>query len=113
MTTRWCAPGSRALLCGLIGIQVVGEAADGEEALALIRTHQPHVALLDIGMAKLNGLLAVVRVRQECPQTRVLILSMHANPAYVSRAGQRHVRLFAQRCRHCGVGGSRAGDRTG
>ncbi|MFN2226165.1 MAG: response regulator [Anaerolineae bacterium] len=78
--------GFRALLESLPGIQVVAEAGDGREALALIAEHQPHVVLMDIAMPGLNGLEAVGRVSEESPHVRVIILSMHANEEYVLRA---------------------------
>ncbi|MEM7534601.1 MAG: response regulator transcription factor [Chloroflexota bacterium] len=67
------------------GIVMVGQATDGYEALHLIRDCQPDVALLDVSLAKLNSLELIVRIRQECPTTRVLMLSMHNNISYVVR----------------------------
>ncbi len=52
----------------------------------MIRRHQPDVALLDIAMTGLNGLEVAARVAAECPQVRVMILSMHANEEYIARA---------------------------
>jgi DNA-binding NarL/FixJ family response regulator len=78
--------GIRALLHGLPGIEVVGEARDGREALELIKTQQPNVVLMDIAMPGMNGLEALGRFRKECPGVRVVILSMHATPEYVCRA---------------------------
>jgi DNA-binding NarL/FixJ family response regulator len=78
--------GFRTLLEALPGIQVVAEANDGREALELIAEHQPHVVLMDIAMPGLNGLEAASRISRECPQVRVIILSMHANEEYVLRA---------------------------
>ena len=78
--------GIHALLESMTGIQVVAEASDGHEALALIRTHQPDVVLMDIAMPDLNGLEATGRVVQEFPRVSVLILSMYANEEYVMQA---------------------------
>lgn len=78
--------GIRALLENLPGVEVVGEAGDGQEALRLIAQHQPDVVVMDIGMPKLNGLEAAARVARDHPQTRVIILSMHLNEEYVLRA---------------------------
>ncbi|MBI3330371.1 MAG: response regulator transcription factor [Nitrospinae bacterium] len=78
--------GIRALLENLAGIEVVGEAGDGYEALRLIALHQPDVVVMDIGMPKLNGLEATARVARDYPKTRVIILSMHLNEEYVLRA---------------------------
>jgi DNA-binding NarL/FixJ family response regulator len=78
--------GVRALLEKIPLGEVVGEAADGREALDLVAKHQPDILLLDIAMPKLNGLDAIARIRKESPETKVIILSMHANEEYVVRA---------------------------
>jgi DNA-binding NarL/FixJ family response regulator len=78
--------GIRALLEKLPGVEVVGEAGDGREALNLVRTHQPDVVLMDIAMPGLNGLEAVARVAKEFAEVRVIILSMHDNEEYYWRA---------------------------
>ena len=78
--------GIRALLEHIPGVEVVGEAADGIAALALIATSHPDVLLLDIAMRGLNGLDTAVRVATECPTVKVIILSMHANEEYVLQA---------------------------
>jgi DNA-binding NarL/FixJ family response regulator len=78
--------GIRSLVQALSGIQVVAEAGDGREALSLIETHQPDVALLDIAMPGLNGLEVAAQVADNFPYVRVMILSMHANEEYVLRA---------------------------
>ena len=78
--------GVRALLLEIPQVEVVGEAADGREVLALIAKLRPDLALLDIGMPGLNGLDAAERIRRESPSTRIVILSMHAGEGYVARA---------------------------
>ena len=78
--------GIRALLESIEGVQVVAESGDGRETLDLIARHLPDVALLDIGMPGLNGLEVLRRVAAVSSRTRVVILSMHAEPLYVSRA---------------------------
>jgi DNA-binding NarL/FixJ family response regulator len=78
--------GIRSLVQALPGIQVVAEAGDGREALSLIETHQPDVALLDIAMPGLNGLEVAAQVADNFPYVRVMILSMHATEEYVLRA---------------------------
>jgi DNA-binding NarL/FixJ family response regulator len=75
--------GIRSLLEKMAGVEVVAEAADGREALDLIKTHQPNMVLMDIAMAGLNGLDATARIVREFPNVRVIILSMHANEEYV------------------------------
>jgi DNA-binding NarL/FixJ family response regulator len=78
--------GLRSLLQGLTGVDVVGEAADGHEAVRLAETLHPDVVLLDVGMPGLNGLEAAGRLATVSPSTRVLILSMHNAEEYVLRA---------------------------
>src|SRR4051794_31847917 len=56
-------------------IEVVGEAADGEEALALVREHTPDVLLLDLYMPGLSGLGVLSRMRQDMPDVRVLVMT--------------------------------------
>lgn len=78
--------GIRALLEKLPGVEVVGEAANGREALELITREKPDLVLMDIGMPELNGLEAAPRIAREAPRTRVVILSMHADEKHVAQA---------------------------
>ena len=78
--------GIRALLQKLDNVQVVAEAGDGQEALRPIKKHQPDIALLDIAMPGLNGLDVDGRVASECPEVRVVLLSMHVSEEYVWQA---------------------------
>ncbi len=78
--------GIRGLLQGLPGVEVVGEAEDGPEALRLAESLRPDVVLLDIGMPGLNGLEVAGRLAALDPSIRVLILSMHTSEEYVLRA---------------------------
>lgn len=78
--------GLRALLERNPGVVVVAEAADGREALALIDKHRPDVVLMDIGMAGLNGMEAMLQAAQRHPQVRVIIVSMHKNEEYIVQA---------------------------
>lgn len=84
--------GLRALIAGFNGFSVVGEAADGREALQLARRLAPDIMLLDIAMPGLNGLDTLARLRGEAPHCRALVVSMHSGRAYVEaalRAGAR------------------------
>ena len=78
--------GIRALLEGLEGVTVVSEAGTGSEVLELARKHHPDVVLLDISMPGLGGLEASALLKQELPEVRVVMLSMHANEEYVLQA---------------------------
>jgi DNA-binding NarL/FixJ family response regulator len=68
------------------GMVVIGEAADGPEALRLAHEHQPQVAVLDIAMPQLNGLETARRLRETVPQTKTLLLTMHTDEPYVLAA---------------------------
>ena len=76
--------GFRALLQNLEGIEVIGEAANGREALQLVEKLKPDLVLMDVAMPELNGLEATARIVHDYPQVRVMILSMHANEEYCS-----------------------------
>ncbi len=78
--------GIRSLLESIDSVEVVADCGDGREALDLIDEHRPDVAVLDIGMPGLNGLEVARRAAQTSPQTRVIILSMYADPSYVRQA---------------------------
>ncbi|MDB6023727.1 MAG: Two component transcriptional regulator, LuxR family [Pedosphaera sp.] len=75
--------GIRSLLEKMPGVEVIGEAADGREALNLVKAHLPNIVLMDIAMAGLNGLEATARIVRDFSAVRVIILSMHANEEYV------------------------------
>lgn len=78
--------GFRNMLQKIDPVEVIAEAENGREALALIDRHRPDVVLMDIAMPTLNGLEAVTRATEDFPTVRVVILSMHANEEYVLRA---------------------------
>jgi two-component system response regulator NreC len=63
-------------------MEVVSEATDGHEALWKAREMNPDVALMDLTMPKIGGLQALEQLRQVCPHTRILVLTMHDDPAY-------------------------------
>lgn len=78
--------GIRALLQTMPGVEVVGEAVDGDAALSLAQQCLPDVVLMDIAMKGSNGLEATARLRALLPATRVVVLSMHATADYVEQA---------------------------
>ncbi|HVZ75292.1 MAG TPA: response regulator transcription factor [Polyangia bacterium] len=86
--------GIRALVSGVPGAQIVGEAGDGHAALALILEQRPDVALVDVSMPGLNGLDLAARLTRELPATRMVILSMHSSPAHVAQALRAGVRGY-------------------
>jgi two-component system response regulator NreC len=65
--------------------EVVAEASDGREAVRLAEQHRPDVAILDIAMPLLNGIEATRQITKRVPGTRVLVLSMHSDEAYVTQ----------------------------
>ena len=67
-------------------IEVVGEAQDGRQAVALVKKLRPAVVLMDIAMPLLNGLEATRQILKAVPATKVLILSAHSDDAYVKNA---------------------------
>lgn len=80
--------GIRALLAPIAGVQILAEAADGLQALDLVRALRPDLLVADISMPGLSGLDLTERVAATVPGTRTLILSMHADRAYALRALQ-------------------------
>ena len=66
-------------------LEIVGEAEDGRQAVALVKTLRPAVVLMDIAMPLLNGLEAARQVRKDFPDTKVLILSAHSHAAFVKQ----------------------------
>ena len=67
-------------------MEVVGEAQDGRQAVALVKKLHPAVVLMDIAMPQLNGLEATRQILKAVPATKVLILSAHSDDAYVNSA---------------------------
>jgi DNA-binding NarL/FixJ family response regulator len=78
--------GVRAVLATDDGIEVVAEAGDGHQAVALARAHRPRVALLDIRMPGLDGLAAADEIVTAAPATRVIMLTTFGQDDYVARA---------------------------
>ena len=78
--------GLRLLINGQPDMEVVGEAADGHEALRQARQANPNVLTLDLTMPGGGGLKALEGLRLACPQTRVLVLTMHEDPSYLRAA---------------------------
>jgi DNA-binding NarL/FixJ family response regulator len=78
--------GLRALLERDGEFEVVAEAADGNEAIDLAVLHKPDVIMLDVGMPRLSGPDAAQSISQKLPSTRIVMLSMHSDEAYVLRA---------------------------
>ncbi len=78
--------GLRAMLTGQRGLELVGEAANGLEALALCHRLQPNLALIDVRMPVQDGLATCRAIKGECPATSVILVTMHENPEYLLEA---------------------------
>lgn len=78
--------GIRMMTAAVKDVEVIGEAEDGEEGVALVKTLDPDVVLMDISMPGLDGLAATGRIRSMNGDAQVIIVSMHASPTLVRRA---------------------------
>ena len=74
------------LLSTMAGMEVVGAAADGAEALALVDQRQPDVVLMDLRMPGMDGIEATRRIHEEYPQTRVVVLTTYADDESIVHA---------------------------
>jgi two-component system response regulator NreC len=78
--------GLNSLLARQPDIQVVGQATDGRQAVALCVERRPDAVVMDIAMKGMNGLEATRRIQQDCPGSKVVILSMYSSQEYVYQA---------------------------
>src|SRR5579885_420421 len=78
--------GLRALLEKSEEVSVIGEAADGREAVRLAAELRPDIVVMDIAMPMLNGIDAAAQILNREPNTGIIILSMHADESYILRA---------------------------
>jgi len=86
--------GLRLLLEAQPDIKVVGDAANGWDAVRRVARLRPDVAILDIAMPELNGIEATQQIREVCPSTQVVILSMHSTSEHVFHALQAGARGY-------------------
>ena len=86
--------GLRLLLESVPQFQVVSDAADGRQAVALAEEQRPDVVVMDIAMPILNGLEAARQISAKLPQTAIVFLSMHSDEAYVSKALKAGARAY-------------------
>ena len=78
--------GLRMLVNAQADMEVVSEAPDGEKAVQTARETRPDVALLDLTMPRVGGMKALQEMARDCRETRVLVLTMHEDPAYLRSA---------------------------
>lgn len=78
--------GLRYLLEAQDGFSVIGEASDGRDAVKKVKRTKPEIVLMDIAMSEMNGIEAAEQICKQCPDTRVIILSMYASSEHIMRA---------------------------
>jgi DNA-binding NarL/FixJ family response regulator len=85
-------------LAALIGneqdMELIAEASNGREALALFRQHKPDITLMDLQMPEMNGIDAIGAIRGEFPDARVIVLTTHPGDVQVSRALKAGARAY-------------------
>lgn len=78
--------GIRVMLSGEAGLEIVGEVADGQEALEICARERPDLALMDVRMPRMDGLTATRSIKRSFPEISVLILTMHESEDYLLEA---------------------------
>jgi two-component system response regulator NreC len=78
--------GMKRIINEVPGMQVVGEANDGQEAIDLVKSLLPDLAILDISMPKMNGIEACREIRRLAPEVKILVLTMHKDREYLYQA---------------------------
>ena len=80
----------RAGLCALLSqdpdIEVVGEAANGRDAIQLVGTLSPHLVIMDLNMPGMNGIEAIIDIKRRFPATKVLVLTIHKTEEYIQES---------------------------
>lgn len=80
--------GLRVLLSGQNGLEVIGEAGDGREAIRKVDTLQPDLLLIDLSMPKLNGIDAIREIKSQHPEIKIIVLTVHKSEEYIIAALQ-------------------------
>jgi DNA-binding NarL/FixJ family response regulator len=78
--------GIAAVLASEQGMMLVAEASNGREAIEQFRTHRPDVTLMDVQMPEVNGIDAIVKIREEFPDARIIVLTTYSGDAQAARA---------------------------
>ena len=86
--------GIAALIAAQSDMTLVAEAANGREAIQQFRTHQPDVTLMDLQMPELNGLDAMITIRGEFPDARIIVLTTYTGDVQARRALQAGARAY-------------------
>ena len=95
--------GLRAVLSQQPNFEIVGEARNGAEAIALASRLRPDVALMDLRMPKVDGVAAIARIKAECAETRFLVLTTYETDADVLKAAEAGAAGFSPQ--ECSTGG--------
>ena len=86
--------GIAALIADESDMTLVAEAANGREAIQYFRTHQPDVTLMDLQMPEMNGMDAMIAIRGEFPEARIIVLTTYAGDAQALRALKAGARAY-------------------
>ena len=78
--------GMKDMLLDEADIEIVGEAANGREAVELMHGMRPNLILMDVRMPRMDGLAATRTIKRKCPRTSILMVTMHENPDYLLEA---------------------------
>lgn len=78
--------GIAAVLAGELDMVLVAEASNGREAVEQFRAHRPDVTLMDVQMPEVNGIDAIIKIREEFPQARIIVLTTYSGDAQAARA---------------------------
>jgi DNA-binding NarL/FixJ family response regulator len=85
-------------IAGLVAVQadmnLIAEAANGREAIQQFHRHRPDITLMDLQMPEMNGLEAIIAIRGECPEARIIVLTTYAGDAQALRALKAGARAY-------------------
>jgi DNA-binding NarL/FixJ family response regulator len=86
--------GVASLLKGQADLELVAEASSGREAIEQFRAHRPDVTLMDLRMPEMNGIEAMLAIREECRSARIIVLTTYVGDAQVMRALEAGARAY-------------------
>jgi DNA-binding NarL/FixJ family response regulator len=86
--------GISGLVAGQSDMKLVAEASNGREAIQQFRKHRPDVTLMDMQMPEMNGVDAIIAIRNEFPEARIIVLTTYAGDVQVQRALQAGARAY-------------------
>jgi len=86
--------GIAALVAGQPDMNVIAECSNGKEAIQEFRMHRPEITLMDLQMPEMNGLDAIIAIRNECPDARIIVLTTYGGDVQALRALQAGARAY-------------------